>query len=495
MTGLKVQQMRIIGLIPLTAMTAALLLSGCKVGPNYQRPSAPSAPAFKEDVVPVPPPNPPDGGWKLATPNDSAIRGKWWELYEDPQLNQLEEKVSVSNQTLKASYEQYMQARAAVQVFRSQYFPTVSLSSSVSRDRQSNNRPLHVPGTNSVYNDLVLAGQATWEPDLWGSIRRQVESQRATAQASAGDLANVELSLRSELATDYFELRGLDTQQQLLDNTVKQYQEYLGLTQARFRGGVATDSDVALAQTQLDQTRAQAIDVGTARAQFEHAIATLIGEPASSFGLAPAPLNLRLPQVPLGVPSQLLERRPDIAAAERRVDAANAQIGVAIAAYYPTISLGGGGGFESKRAGNWIQGPSSLWSLGGSATELLFDAGRRHAITEEARDAYEQGVANYRETVLQSFQDVEDSLSNLRILNSESAAQDRAVASAERSLVISTQRYKGGVTTYLEVITAQTTQLANERTAADITTRQFAASVALIKALGGGWDTSRLPSP
>ncbi len=495
MTGLKVQHMRFIGLIPLTALAAALLLSGCKVGPTYRRPSAPSAPAFKEDAVPVPPPNPPNGGWKLATPNDSAIRGKWWELYQDPQLNQLEEKVSVSNQTLKAAYEQYMQARAAVQVYRSQYFPTVSVAPSVSRDRQSSNRPLHVPSTNSVYNDLILAGQASWEPDLWGSIRRQVESQRATAQATAGDLANVELSLRSELATDYFELRGLDTQQQLLDNTVKQYQEYLALTQARFRGGVATDSDVALAQTQLDQTRAQAIDVGTARAQFEHAIATLIGQPASSFSLAPAPLNLRLPQVPLGVPSQLLERRPDIAAAERRVDAANAQIGIAIAAYYPTISLGGTGGFESKRPGIWIQGPSSLWSLGGSATELLFDAGRRHAFTEEARHAYEQGVANYRETVLQSFQDVEDSLSNLRILNSESVAQDRAVASAERSLLISTHRYKGGVTTYLEVITAQTTQLANERTAADITTRQFAASVALIKALGGGWDTSKLPSP
>jgi NodT family efflux transporter outer membrane factor (OMF) lipoprotein len=471
---------------------AAMIISGCTVGPNYHRPTAPSAPAFKESAVP--PPNPPNGGWKQVTPNDSAIRPNWWEMYQDPQLNKLEEQVAVSNQTLKASYEQYMQARSAIQVARSQYFPTLSVAPAASRDRVSANRPLHLAGTQTTYNDLVLQGQATWEPDLWGSIRRSVESQRATTQATAADLANVDLSLRSELAMDYFELRGLDTQQRLLDNTVQQYEQYLDLTQARFKGGVATDSDVALAQTQLDQTRAQAIDVGVARAQYEHAIATLTGTPASSFGLAPAPLDLQLPQVPLGVPSQLLERRPDVAAAERRTDAANAQIGIAVAAYYPTITIGGGGGFESQSFGNLIQGPSSLWSLGGSAVELLFDAGRRHALTEEARHAYELNVANYRQTVLQAFQDVEDNLSGLDILNSESAAQQRAVESARRSLLISTNRYKGGVTTYLEVITAQATQLANERTAADITTRQFAASVQLIKALGGGWDTTKLPT-
>ncbi len=475
--------------------TAAMMISGCTVGPNYQRPTAPSAPAFKESAVPVPPPNPPNGGWKQVTPNDSAIRPDWWVMYQDPQLNRLEEQVAVSNQTLKASYEQYMQARAAVQVSRAQYFPTLAVAPAASRDRVSANRPLHVAGTQTTYSDLVLQGQATWEPDLWGSIRRSVESQRATTQATAAELANVDLSLRSELAMDYFELRGLDTQQRLLDNTVQQYQQYLDLTKARFNGGVATDSDVAMAQTQLDQTRAQAIDVGIARAQYEHAIATLTGAPASSFGLAPAPLDLQLPQVPLGVPSQLLERRPDVAAAERRTDAANAQIGIAIAAYYPTITINGGGGFESQSFGTLIQGPSSLWSLGGSAVELLFDAGRRHALTEEARHAYEQNAANYRQTVLQAFQDVEDNLSGLRILNSESATQQRAVESAQRSLLISTNRYKGGVTTYLEVITAQTTQLANERTAADITTRQFAASVQLIKALGGGWDTTKLPTP
>jgi NodT family efflux transporter outer membrane factor (OMF) lipoprotein len=474
---------------------AALLLSGCTVGPNYHRPTAPAAPAFKESAVPIPPPNPPNGGWKQVAPGDSAIRPSWWEIYQDPQLNKLEEQVAVSNQTLKASYEQYMQARAAVQYARSQYYPTLSAGPAASQNKVSTNRPLHVSGTEANYSDLVLQGQATWEPDFWGTIRRTVESQRATAQATAADLANVDLSLRSELALDYFEMRGLDTQQRLLDNTVLQYQDYLSLTQARFRGGVATDSDVALAQTQLDQTRAQAIDVGVARAQYEHAIATLIGVPASTFSLPPAPLDLQLPQVPLGVPSQLLERRPDVAAAERRTDAANAQIGIAIAAYYPTITLSAVGGFESQNPGTWIQGPSSLWSLGGSAVELLFDAGRRHALTQEAQHGYELNVANYRQTVLQAFQDVEDNLSSLRILNNESVAQLRAVDSATRSLSISTARYKGGVTTYLEVITAQTTQLANERTAADITTRQFAASVELVKALGGGWDTTKLPTP
>jgi NodT family efflux transporter outer membrane factor (OMF) lipoprotein len=473
---------------------ATMLVSGCTVGPNYHKPAAPTAPAFKESAV-VPPPNLPDGGWKQVSPNDSALRPNWWEIYQDPQLDKLEQQVAVSNQTLKASYEQYMQARAAIQVYRAQYFPTVSAGPSAARDRQSQNRPLYVNGSKTTYNDLFLQGQVSWEPDLWGNIRRQVEAQRATAQATAADLANVDLSLRSELALDYFELRGLDTQQRLLDTTVQQYEQYLELTKARFAGGVATDSDVALAQTQLDQTRAQAIDVGVARAQYEHAIATLTGVPASSFSLPPAPLDLALPQVPVGVPSQLLERRPDVAAAERRANAANAQIGVAIAAYYPTINISGAGGFESKNVGTLIQGPSSLWSLGGSAVELLFDAGRRHAITEEARDVYEQNAANYRQTVLQAFQEVEDNLSGLRILNSESVAQQRAVDSARRSLDISTNRYKGGVTTYLEVITAQTTQLSNERTAADITTREFAASVQLVKALGGGWDTTKLPTP
>jgi NodT family efflux transporter outer membrane factor (OMF) lipoprotein len=472
-----------------------LLANGCKVGPNYRTPAAAMAPSFKEEAVGVPPPSAPGVGWKRAQPGDDSIRGKWWESYSDPQLNSLEDRIAVSNQTLKAAAAQYEQALAAVRQYRSFYFPTVSLTPGYARTRVSRNRPVGVPLNGNPYNDLTVAGQATWEPDLWGSIRRTVQQARANAQASAADLANVELSLRSELAMDFFELRGLDTQKQLLDDTIQQYQRYLQLTISRYHGGLATDADVAQAQTQLDQTKAQSIDVEVARAQFEHAIATLTGQPASTFSLARAPLALALPSVPVGVPSEMLERRPDVAAAERRAAAANEQIGIAIAAYYPQISITGTGGFESSRAGNLFQGPSALWSLGGSASQLLFDAGRRRALTAEARAAYDAETANYRETVLQSFQDVEDQLAALSILNREAAAQQQTVADAQRSLQISTNQYKGGLTTYLQVITAQTVELSNRRTAADITTRQFAASVQLVKALGGGWDTTQLPHP
>jgi NodT family efflux transporter outer membrane factor (OMF) lipoprotein len=479
----------------LGALTLVLFAGGCKVGPNYKTPSAAMAPSFNVQPGETPPPAAPGVGWKHAQPGDDKLRGKWWESYNDPQLNELEERVSVSNQNLKAALAQYTQALAAVQQFRSNYFPTLSISPNYSRTRLSTNRPVGVPTTGNPYTDLVASGSATWEPDLWGNIRRTVQAARANAQASNADLANVDLSLRSELAMDYFELRGLDTQKQLLDDTIQEYQRFLELTISRFHGGVATDADVAQAQTQLDQTIAQDIDIGVARAQFEHAIATLTGQPASTFSLAPAPLTLTLPTVPVGVPSEMLERRPDVAAAERRAAAANEQIGIAIAAYYPQVNLGGSGGFESSRAGNLFQGPSSLWSLGGSATELLFDAGRRHALTVEARAGYDVEVANYRQTVLQSFQDVEDQLAALSILNEEAAAQQRTVADAERSLSILTNQYKGGLTIYLQVITAQAVELANRRTAADITTRQFAASVQLVKALGGGWDNTQLPHP
>jgi NodT family efflux transporter outer membrane factor (OMF) lipoprotein len=476
----------------LAVSVTALLLTGCTVGPNYHRPDAATAPAWKENAVP--PPNPPNGAWKQAEPSDGALRGQWWELYGDPQLNELEAKVAVSNQTLRAAFEQYQSAREQVQIARSQYYPTLLAGPSIQRTRESYNQPNTEKGiTTYQYNTFSIAGQAQWEPDLWGQVRRTVEQARANAQASAALLANVELSLRAELAADYFQLRGLDSQKQLLDNTVQSYEEYLKLTEVRFKGGVATESDVALAETQLETTRAQDIDVGVARAQYEHAIATLIGTPASTFGLPAMPLGQQIPPIPVGVPSQLLERRPDIAAAERQADAANAQIGIAIAAYYPNISLSGTGGFASGNPGTWIQGPSEMWSLGASAVELLFDAGRRHAITRQAQDAWEQQTANYRQSVLAAFQDVEDNLAALRILNQESAQQDAAVVAAQRSLNISTSQYKGGVTTYLQVLTAQTTLLSNQRTQEDIATRQFVASVQLIRALGGGWDTSQLP--
>ena len=474
----------------MSACVLLLCLAGCTVGPNYHRPAAATAPAWKE----APPPNPPNGSWTQATPSDGALRGAWWEMYGDAQLNALEDKVAVSNQTLRAAMEQYLQAREQVQVARSQYYPILSAGPSIERTRESNNQPNTVKGvTTYQYNTFSLGGQAQWEPDLWGQVRRTVEASRAGAQASAAELANVELSLRAELAADYFQLRGLDLQKQLLDNTVKSYREYLQLTEIRYHGGVATESDVALAQTQLDTTRADDIDVGVARAQYEHAIATLIGVPAPEFDLPPAPLGGNPPAIPAGVPSQLLERRPDIAAAERQVDAANAQIGIAISAYYPNVSLNGTGGMLSGSVGALIQGPSEMWSLGASATELLFDAGRRHALTAQARDAYLQQVANYRQTVLSAFQDVEDNLSALQILDQESAAQAEAVNDAQRSLTISTQQYKGGVATYLQVLTAQTAQLTSERAQANVATEQFVASVQLIRALGGGWNTSQLP--
>ena len=475
-----------------TASAVLLLLAGCTVGPNYHRPTAASAPEWKENAIP--PPNPPNGTWKQAEPSDSVLKGQWWKLYGDPQLNALEDKIAVSNQTLRAAMEQYFAAREEVRVARSQYYPTLTGGVSAGRTRESTNQPnTNRALTDYQFNEYSIAGQAQWEPDFWGQVRRTVEAARANAQASAAMVANVELSERAELATDYFEMRGLDSQKELLDNTVVSYADYLKLTQIRFKGGVATESDVALAQTQLETTQAQDIDVEVARAQYEHAIATLIGVSPSVFSLPPMPLGQHLPQIPVGVPSDLLERRPDIAAAERAVDAANAQIGIAIAAYYPNISLTGTGGMLSGTPGTLIQGPSEMWSLGASAVELLFDAGRRHAITQQARDAYEQQVANYRQTVLSAFQDVEDNLAALRILQRESMTQQAAVESAQRSLRISTDRYKGGVTTYLEVLTAQTVQLTNERTQQDIATRQFVASVQLIRALGGGWDTSQLP--
>lgn len=485
---------RRIRLTPLAA--AALLLTGCMVGPNYHTPAAPTAPGFKEAAL-APPPALADGSWKQAQPSAPTpkLEANWWALYNDPQLNDLEAKVIAANQTLKAAYESYQQSREQIKIDRASLFPIVGVQAAGSNQRLSQNRPLFFPNSPTTYSDTTLTGVASWEPDLWGSIRRTVIAARADAQASAADLANVQLSLQSELAIDYFQLRGLDTQQQILDATVTSYQQYLKLTRRRFEGGIASDSDVALAQTQLDQSTAQATDIAVARAQYEHAIATLIGTPASSFSLPPAPLKLVLPAVPVGLPSDLLERRPDVAAAERRADAANQQIGIAQAAFYPSLNLNGTGGFESANPGTLIQGPSAIWTLGASASETLFDAGRRHAVKRQAIASYEQTAANYRQTVLQSFQDVEDSLSTLRILDREAAEQAKAVADSDRSLKLATLQYKRGLANYLLVISAQTTALANQRTASDIATRQATASVQLMKALGGGWDTTQLPRP
>jgi NodT family efflux transporter outer membrane factor (OMF) lipoprotein len=472
-------------------------LAGCKpVGPNYNRPTYTAPPAYKEtgaSVVVTPPPNPPGGGWQPANPSDGMIKGKWWEVYQDPQLNQLEERIATDNQGLRQALETYLAAQDQVKAARSALYPTLSVGPSVSRNNVSANGPSYAAGKATGYNDLVLAGQGSWEPDFWGRIRRTVEAAHENAQASAADMANVDLSLQATMATDYFQLRGLDAQIKLLKTTITDLESQLDLTGRRLKGGVATEADVAQARTQLETTRAQLVDVGVARAQYEHAVGAIANYKLPDFSIPFSPLDLELPKIPLGVPSQLLERRPDIAAAERHTAAANAQIGIAVSAFYPTIGLTGQGGFESTHGGTWIQGPSALWSLGAQATELLFDAGQRHALTQQARHQYEAQVAGYKGAIFQAFEDVEDQLSGLRILEEESAAEQKAVDSARHSYDISNQRYKGGVTGYLEVLTAQATLIQNQQTAVSLETRQFVDSVALIRSLGGGWDTSQLP--
>ena len=474
----------------------AILLSGCKpVGPDYNRPAYTAPAAYKETGAPtiVPPPNPAGGSWTPANPSDGLLKGKWWEVFSDAQLNQLEERIATNNQALRQAMENYLAARDQVAVLRSSLYPTFSAGLGISHSRTSRNRPLATSSSPTNYNDLTLGGQGTWEPDFWGRVRRSVEAARAGAQASAADEANLDLSLQAEMAADYFQLRGLDSEIRLLKSTVGDLERQLDLTQRRLNGGVATAADVEQAQTQLETVRAQLVDVSVGRAQFEHAVGTIANVNLPDFSIPYSPLDLPLPRVPIGVPSQLLERRPDIASQERQTAAANARIGINIAAYYPTISLSGTGGFESTHGGTWIQGPSALWSLGAQATELLFDAGQRHALTDQARAQYEAQAAAYRNTIFQAFQDVEDNLSSLRILDEEKVVEEKAVAAAQRSFDVSNQRYKGGVTGYLEVLTAENTLLSNQRTLTDLETRQFAAAVQLIRALGGGWDTSQLP--
>lgn len=481
----------------LLALPCALfLLAGCKpVGPNYTRPTYTAPAAYKETgaALVVPPPNPAGGSWQPANPSDGMLRGKWWEIYQDPQLNRLEERIATNNVQLRQATENYLAARDQVIAARASYYPTASANVAPTAASVSANEPFFNKANSTTDNSFTLVGQASWEPDFWGRVRRTVEAAQANAQVSAADVALIDLTLHAELATDYFELRGLDSQIKLLTETVADLQHQLDLTKQRLSGGVATAVDVAQAETEYETVHAQLIDAGVARAQFEHAIGTIDNYDLSSFSIPPSPIDLPLPKVPLGVPSQLLERRPDIAASERQAAAANAQIGIATSAFYPTISLGATGGFESANPGTWIQGPSALWSLGGQAAELLFDAGQRHALTDASRHAYEAQADGYRNTVFSAFQDVEDQLSGLRILEQESGVEQSAVASAQRSLNLSNQRYKGGVTSYLEVLTAEQTLLQDQITDINIQARRFAASVSLVRALGGGWDVTLLP--
>lgn len=463
---------------------SVFLLSGCAVGPNYRTPTVDAPPAYKEAE-----------GWKPAQPNDQNLGGNWWTIFNDPELNKLEAEVNVSNQNLIAAEAQYQEARAALRYNRAEYYPTVTAGLSATRQRTSSRRPPTTSIFDGItYNDFFLPVEISYVADVWGSVRRTVESYRGQAQASAGDLATVNLSMHSDLALAYFGARTLDAEEHLLTTTVKEYQDALDLTQSRYDGGLASEVEVEQAKTQLETTQAQAVAVGVQRAQYEHAVAVLAGKPPSELTLPPLPLTAPPPPVPISVPSELLERRPDIAAAERRVAAANAQIGVAQAAYYPTVGLTAGGGFESRSITTLLNGPSGLWSFGASALGTVFDVGRRRALTDEARTAYNVQVAAYRQSVLTGFQQVEDNLAAVRILEQEAKVQAEAVTDAQHSLDLSNTRYTGGVTSYLEVIVAENAALLDELTAVTILGQRMANTVLLIQALGGGWDRSSLPA-
>jgi NodT family efflux transporter outer membrane factor (OMF) lipoprotein len=459
------------------------------VGPKYQRATAPVPPAYKE--------SPPENwkemqGWKQAQPSEGVKRGKWWEIYNDPELSALEEQVSISNQNVLAAEAQFREAKFAVRIARSSLFPTVTAGPSIVNEKSV------ILGLSSIKISPLTAYDlpvdVSYQADIWGSIRHSVRASAETAQASAALLENARLSYQAELAQDYFELRGTDGEKELLETTVKSYQEYLKLTQDRFDSGVASGSDVAQAQTQLETARAQLIEYGVARAQYEHAIAVLTGKPPAGLSISYGSIKIAPPPVPVGLPSTLLERRPDIAAAERQMAQANEQIGIAKAAFYPTLAISGAAGVESSQFLKWISWPSRFWSVGPQLAETVFDAGRRRAALNQSLAAYDAAVANYRQTVLTAFQQVEDNLAALRVLENEAQAEERAVKAAQNALDISTYQYKAGTVNYLTVITEQAILLQDQVQAVSILTRRMSASVLLMEALGGGWDASTLPT-
>jgi len=477
----------------LILVVPALLCGACMVGPNYKRPAAPVPAAFKE-----PPTDNPEeiDRWKPAQPNEAVVRGKWWEIYNDPQLNALEDQVNISNQNVLLAAAQFREASDAVRIARSALFPTISTSPSYTRSASSStlfNASLGnlTSGQRNVYD---LPGSISYTADIWGSIRRSVQAGVATAQASFAQLENARLSYQATLAEDYFELHGTDGDEDLLQTTVKSYQDYLKLTQDRFNSGVASGADVAQAQTQLDTAQAQLIDYGVARAQYEHAIAILAGKPPAEVTIAPSPIKIVPPPVPVTVPSTLLERRPDVAAAERQMASQNEQIGIAKAAYYPSLTLSATGGLEAGQLYNWLTWPSRFWSIGPTLSETIFDAGKRRAQLAEARDTYDATVANYRQTVLTAFQQVEDNMAALRVLENEAVAEAAAVKAAQDALDISTYQYKAGTVDYLTVITEQGILLGDQVQQVNILTRRMTSSVLLVEALGGGWNASALPT-
>jgi NodT family efflux transporter outer membrane factor (OMF) lipoprotein len=460
------------------ALAAALAsLSACAVGPDYVRPSVDAPAQYKET-----------GNWKVAQPRDDANRGKWWEIFGDPQLNALTEGIDISNQSLAAAAARFRQAQALVAAARAGLFPTVDGNLSITRSRSPSGA---VGGTTAgrIVTTRAAGVSANWDTDLWGRLDRTLEADVASAQASAADLAAVRLSAQTELAQNYFQLRVLDVQRQLLEDTVAAFGKSLQLTKNRYAAGVVGKVDVVQAETQLKSTQAQAIDIGVQRAQFEHAIALLIGKPSSEFAIERRPLTVVMPAIPPGLPSDLLERRPDIAAAERRVAAANAQIGAAQAAFFPSLTLSATAGFRTSEPSLWFTTPSRFWSLGPAIAQSIFDAGLRRAQTDQAIAAYDANVAAYRQTVLTGFKEVEDNLAALRILEEEARVQDEAVKAARESLALTTNQYKAGTISYLNVVIVQAAQVSNERAAVSILGQRLTAAVLLVKALGGGWQT------
>ena len=484
--------------IPLAALLTLLLGSvGCMVGPNYKRPSAPAPPAFKEQ----PPANFKEAeaaGWKQSQPGDAFSKGRWWELYNDAALNALEEQVAVSNQNVLQAEAQYSEAKAAVSVARAALFPiattTPSITASGSGNAAAANSSGTGTGTSGTRTSFNLPFNVSWEPDLWGNIRRGVTASAATAQSLAANVANAKLLYQAELAEDYFELHGSDAEADLLTRTAASYQEFLTLTQNRLASGIASDLDVSQAETQLYAVQAQLQDLGVQRAAFEHAIAILIGKAPAEVTIPPVALSILPPPVPSEVPSELLERRPDIASSERQVAAANEQIGIAMAAFYPTLSLTGSAGLESSSLAKWFTWPSRFWSVGPQLAETLFDGGRRRGMVAEERAAYDSTVASYRQTVLTAMQQVEDNLAALRILAGEADKVQQTVEAATRALNVSAAQYRAGTANYLTVITSQATLLNADVTAVNLLTRRMTASVLLIEALGGGWNATELPS-
>jgi NodT family efflux transporter outer membrane factor (OMF) lipoprotein len=479
----------------LAACVALALVTGCSIGPNYHRPPATVPGAFKEV--------PPDAfkeaaaqGLLPAEPNDAFHKGKWWEIYNDPALNALEEQVGLNNQNVAQLAAVYQQAKALVRQSRAPLYPTVSAGPAITASKSGGSGAVTggVVGGASVRELYSLPFSVSWEPDLWGSVHRSVTAAASSAQASEADVENAKLLYQSELAQDYFNLHGTDADAELLERTATSYQDFLTLTQNRFRGGVASDLDVAQAQSQLYSTQSSLIDLGVTRAQFEHAIAVLTGQAPASLTIPAKTMATLPPAVPVALPSQLLERRPDIAASERRVAAANEQIGIAMAAFYPTLSLSASGGFQNTSFVKWFGMPSRFFSVGPSLAETLFEGGRRRAVVAEEQAAYDATVATYRETVLTAFQQVEDELAALRVLEQEAAKVQETIAAADRALTVSTAQYKAGTTLYLTVITEQATLLAAQRTAVALLTRRLVDSVALVQALGGGWDASQLPT-